>query len=69
MRICDIDEHEYKNDRIIYVMTQSEITVSEIDPFDYVPTSSYQMFVAHVFIYVVNEMFMIETRLDDDCIH
>ena len=69
MRMCDVDEHEYENDRIMCVMTQSEITVSEIDPFDYVPTSICQMFVAHVFIYVVNEMFMIETRIDDDCMH
>ena len=61
MRMCDVDEHEYENDRIMCVMTQSEITVSEIDPFEKVPTSTCHMFVDQMLIYVVIEKFKYES--------
>ena len=50
MRMCDIDEHEYENDRIMCVMTQSEITLSEIDPFEKVPTSACGIFIDQLLI-------------------
>ena len=68
MRMCDIDEHKYENDRIMCVMTLSEITVSEVVQFDNVPTSSCRRFVDQVLVEVVNESFSVESCLNNECI-